>query len=32
MLPQVTSIERGTISQKDLDEALGGSHATPEVL
>ncbi|CAK0783031.1 hypothetical protein CVIRNUC_006226 [Coccomyxa viridis] len=28
----VTSIERGTISQKDLDEALGGSHATPEVL
>ena len=32
VLPQVTSIERGTISQKDLDEALGGSHATPEVL
>ena len=28
----VTSIERGTITQKDLDEALGMSHATPEVL
>ena len=29
---QVTSIERGTITQKQLDEALGESHATPEVL
>ncbi len=29
---QTTSIERGTITQKDLDEALGESHATPEVL
>ena len=29
---QVTSIERGTITQKDLDEALGDSHATPKVL
>jgi hypothetical protein len=29
---QVTSIENGTITQKDLDEALGNSHATPEVL
>ena len=31
-LAQVTSIERGTITQKDLDEALGESHAIPEVL
>ncbi len=31
-LAQVTSIERRTITQKDLDEALGQSHATPEVL
>ena len=31
-LMQTTSIERGTITQKDLDEALGESHATPEVL
>ena len=31
-MAQTTSIERGTITQKDLDEALGESHATPEVL